>query len=113
MASQYRFDKAAAEAITNYSSRHASAVHLASGEGQSHAYVVHFEPGGEIGAHETGFGQLFVVIEGSGWVRAGSEVHQVGVGDVVRLERGEIHAKGSETGMSAVMVQMFDLAPTD
>ena len=113
MASQYRFDKAAAEVIMNFSSRHASSVHLGSGDGESHAYVVHFEPDGEIGEHETGFGQLFIVVEGTGWVRAGSKIHDVGVGDVVRLERGEIHAKGSETGMTAVMVQMFDIDPLD
>ena len=113
MASQYRFDKAEAAVITNFSSRNASSVHLGSGDGESHAYVVHFKPGGEIGEHKTGFGQLFIVVEGTGWVRAGSEVHDVGVGDVVRLERGEIHAKGSETGMTAVMVQMFDMEPLD
>lgn len=111
MATQFRFDRNSATAITNYSSRSASAVHLGSGAGESHAYVVQFGPDGEIGEHETGFGQLFIVVEGSGWVRAGSKMHDVEVGDVVHLDRGELHAKGSSSGMTAVMVQMFDMQP--
>ena len=111
MAHRYRFDNEVAVAITTYSSQLASAVHLASGNGETHVYAVHFEAGGEIGEHVAGFDQLFVVVEGSGWVKAGPHVHAVGVGDVVRLERGESHAKGSETGMSAIMVQIFDMNP--
>ena len=29
---------------------------------------MHFLPGGLIGPHEAGFGQLFVALDGSGWV---------------------------------------------
>ena len=87
------------------------AVHLGSGSGESHSYVLHFEPGGTIGEHKTGFGQLFIVIEGQGWVRSDGELHQVGVGDTIFLPRGVMHSKGSESGMTAVMVQSFDLDP--
>ncbi len=97
--------------ITNYSSRRASSVHLGSGSGDSHTYALHFEPGGEIGEHETGFGQLFIVTDGSGWVRCESDHYEVQVGDAIFLPRGVLHAKGSETGMSAIMVQAFDLEP--
>ena len=97
--------------ITNYSSRLASSVHLGSGSGESHTYALHFEPGGEIGEHETGFGQLFIVTDGSGWVKSESGHHDVATGDVIFLPRGVQHAKGSETGMTALMVQAFDLEP--
>lgn len=68
-----RLDASLAEPIGErpYDVRRASAVELVEGEGEAHAYVVHLEPGGEIAAHEAGFGQLFVALSGSGWVAGG------------------------------------------
>jgi hypothetical protein len=34
---------------------------------------------------------------------------EVKAGDIVMFDRGEQHAKGSDTGMSVVMVQIRDL----
>jgi quercetin dioxygenase-like cupin family protein len=107
----FRFDKSVANVIENFGAQSTASVHLGSGSGESHAYVLHFEAGGEIGEHETGFGQLFVVVEGAGWVLTGSEKCEVGIGDAVFLPRGVMHAKGSALGMTAVMIQMFDLDP--
>jgi len=106
-----RFDESTAHAVRDFSARLTSSVHLGSGSGESHAYVLHFEAGGEIAEHETGFGQLLVVVDGSGWVRCGPDRFEVGAGDAVFLPRGTMHAKGSETGLTAVMVQIFDLQP--
>ena len=106
-----RFDSSVADEVESFGARSTSSVHLGSGSGESHAYVLHFDADGEIGEHETGFGQLFVVIDGAGWVVSGDERHDVEVGDAVFLPRGVVHAKGSATGMTAVMVQMFDLEP--
>jgi quercetin dioxygenase-like cupin family protein len=106
-----RFDKSVATAVESYGARSTTSVHLGSGSGESHAYVLHFEAGGEIGEHETGFGQLFVVVDGAGWVVSASDRHEVGIGDAVFLPRGVMHAKGSESGMTAVMIQMENLAP--
>jgi len=101
---------AAGEPVGEYRSHGATAVRLAEGFGEAHAYVLHFEPGGEIGRHEAGFGQLFVVVAGQGWVAGDDGVRvEIGSGDVVMFDRGELHAKGSETGMSVVMVQIRDL----
>lgn len=107
----FRFDRSVASAVENYGAHSTASVHLGSGSGESHAYVLHFGAGGEIGEHETGFGQLFVVIDGAGWVVSGSDRYDVEVGDAVFLPRGVMHAKGSESGMTAVMMQMYDLEP--
>ena len=107
----FRFDKAVASAIGNYGAHSAYSVHLGSGSGESHAYVVHFDAGGEIGEHETGFGQLFVVVDGAGWVLSGSDRFEVQSGEAVFLPRGVRHAKGSASGMTAIMIQMYDLEP--
>jgi quercetin dioxygenase-like cupin family protein len=97
--------------ITVYNSHGAFAVPLGEGRGEGHVYCVRIEPGGLIGAHEAGFGQLFLVVGGSGWVSGpDGEQRPLGVGRGVYIARGEVHAKGSDTGMTAIMVQLADLA---
>jgi quercetin dioxygenase-like cupin family protein len=88
----------------------ARSAELAAGEGEAHAYVVRFEPGGIIGPHEAGFGQLFVALEGDGWA-AGEDGERMALstGEAAFIHRGEVHSKGSETGMTALMIQVRDL----
>ena len=109
-----RFDESRAEEISWYESRGASFVELAEGEGEAHASLVFFAAGGEIGPHEAGFGQLFVALRGSGWVAGGDGARvPLPEGDAAFIERGEVHAKGSETGMTALMLQVRDLRVDD
>jgi len=90
----------------------AASIELARGDGEAHAYVVYFEPGGVIGAHEAGFGQILFAVAGSGWV-AGADGARISLaeGETAFIRRGETHAKGSETGMTALMIQVRDLGP--
>ena len=57
----------AAVPIGEFGSQAAAAFPLASGSGEAHAYVVFLAPGGVIGPHPAGFGQLFVPLAGTGW----------------------------------------------
>jgi quercetin dioxygenase-like cupin family protein len=78
-----------------------------SGGGAAHIYLIHLAPGGVIGAHEAGFDQLFVPLQGSGWAAGTDAVrHQIVVGQAAVFRRGEVHAKGSEIGLVALMVQV-------
>lgn len=61
-----------------------------------------FEPGGNIDQHPTGFGQLFLVVDVAGWVS----------GQGAYYPRCELHANGSEVGMTAIMIQVRELEPT-
>jgi quercetin dioxygenase-like cupin family protein len=100
----------AAEPITEFDSVAATRVVVADGVGDAHAYVVSFEPGGSIGPHTAGFGQLFIPVAGSGWAAGGDgQRHRISVGQIAHIARGEVHSKGSDTGMTAVMVQVRDL----
>ena len=107
-----RLDASAATPIgpRPYEVRLVSSIAVADGEGEAHVHVQHFEPGGVIGPHEAGFGQLFLAASGDGWVAGGDGVRQpLAQGDAAFIERGEIHSKGSDTGMVACMVQVRDL----
>jgi quercetin dioxygenase-like cupin family protein len=109
-----RFDPSLAEPIgpRPYEVKLASSIELAEGEGEAHAYVVYFEPGGEIGPHEARFGQLFVALSGEGWLAGGAgERVPLAEGQAAFIRRGEIHSKGSETGLTALMIQVRDLTP--
>jgi len=101
------------EPITEYRSLYASAVALASGQGEAHVYCVHLDAGGEIGAHEAGFAQLFLVVAGSGWVSGPDGKRQVlGQCQGAFIARGELHSKGSASGLTAIMVQLAELTTT-
>jgi quercetin dioxygenase-like cupin family protein len=99
-----------AQPIALFDSAGATSVALGDGEGEGHVYCVRIEAGGSIGEHIAGFGQLFLVVEGAGWAPGADGVrHLLRAGQGACFERGERHAKGSETGMTAIMVQMKDL----
>jgi quercetin dioxygenase-like cupin family protein len=88
----------------------ASSQVVADGRGEAHVHFLRFEPGGKIGNHPTGFGQLFLVLEGSGWAMGGDGKRvELIAGQAVCFERGEQHAKGSDSGMTAIMLQVTDL----
>lgn len=97
--------------ITGYDATNAFSLVAASGSGRAHVHTLHFEPGGVIGRHPAGPAQLFIVVEGAGWVEGGDGVRApITVGQAAYIAAGESHAKGSESGMSAVMVQVETLA---
>ena len=98
--------------ISVYDSRGAHALSLGEGRGQGHIYWIRIDPGGVIGRHEAGFGQLFLVVDGSGWVSGDDGLPRpLSAGMGAFFARGEVHAKGSDTGLTAIMVQLTELAP--
>jgi quercetin dioxygenase-like cupin family protein len=109
-----RFSASVAERIGQrpYEVNLASSIELAKGEGDAHAYVIYFEPGGIIGPHEAGFGQILFAVAGSGWV-SGGDGRRIALaeGEAAFISRGEVHSKGSESGMTAFMIQVRDLTP--
>lgn len=101
------FHRDDARAISAYGALGAAAVHLADGSGDGHAYCIHLDPGGVIPRHVAGFDQLFLAVAGSGWAE-GADGRRVtlATGEGVVFRKGEVHAKGSEAGMIALMVQL-------
>ncbi len=100
------FGAEVAQPVELFSSSGAASVELAHGHGESHAYTLHFAPGGMIGPHPAGFDQLFLVVQGSGWVAGSDGIRQsVGTNCGAFVSKGEVHSKGTVFGMVAIMVQ--------
>jgi quercetin dioxygenase-like cupin family protein len=79
---------------------------------QSTIGCIHIEPEGTVGYHEAPIPQLFLVVQGQGWVRGEKSNRTiVSAGDAVYWEKGEGHESGSELGMSAIIIQSDKLNP--
>jgi quercetin dioxygenase-like cupin family protein len=102
----FRFNASQAKPIEAYASSGASSCEIAHGQGCSHIYVVRFKPGGVIGPHPAGFDQVFLAVQGSGWIAGTDGIRQeVQEESGAFIPVGEHHSKGSKTGMLAVMIQ--------
>lgn len=98
------------EPMTQFQSALAASTELAAGSGEAHTHVVALSPLGAIGRHAAGFGQLFVCLDGEGWVASADDVRvPLRRGQAAYFARGEQHSKGSDAGMRALIVQVRDL----
>lgn len=96
--------------IELFNSVSAASVRLGDGAGEAHVYCLYFDLDSHIGPHHAGFDQLFLVVAGAGWAAgADGERLRLTTGQGAFFERGELHAKGSETGMTVIMVQVTEL----
>ena len=105
-----RFSASVAERIGRrpYAVTLASSIEVAEGEGEAHAYVIYFEPGGVIGPHEAGFGQIFLAVAGGGWV-AGGDDQRIALAEGGLFQPGRSALEGQRERMTAFMVHVRDL----
>ena len=103
------FDRSAAIDVHEFASHNAHALALGHGAGDVNAYCIFLGPRGEIEPHVPGFAQLFVVLGGAAWVAGPDGMRAtVSSGQAAYIGRGEIHAKGSDAGATALMLQVRD-----
>ena len=97
--------------IIEYQSTRAAATSIARGRGDAHIHWLRFEPGGVIGPHPAGPAQILIPVEGRGWAAGPDAVRQsIAPGQVALIASGEVHSKGSEEGMNALMIQLATVA---
>lgn len=101
----YRFDAAAGRPRSEHGSSFLLSP-LTDPEGRARAACFHLEPGGLVGRHEAVVRQLFCVIAGEGWAAGpdGARV-PIGAGEAVLWEPGEDHDAGTDSGMTAIVLE--------
>lgn len=109
----FRFDIGTAHAVTQFNSHNASIVSLARADGAYRVDCMHIAPEGTVGYHQAAMAQLFMVVQGSGWVCGTDQVHHpIAAQQAAFWQSGEWHAAGSATGMVAIVVESEQLDPT-
>ncbi len=108
----YRFDREVAQTIEQYGSQATAITHVAREIADAHVAIMHIGPGGSLGYHRAVGDQLFLVVEGAGWV-AGADRQRtaIAVGQAALWRGGEWHESGSDAGMTAVIVEAETLEP--
>jgi len=71
-----------------------------------HVGCVYVDPSGSVGHHPASTCQLFIVVQGEGWVQ-GEDQRRIAMktGAAAFWEPGERHGAGTETGMMALVVE--------
>jgi hypothetical protein len=67
---------------------------------------MHFDPRGFIGGHSLTSPQIFLIVEGDGWVRSNQpEPIPVSMGDGVFWDTGDWQEVGSDNGMMVILIE--------
>jgi quercetin dioxygenase-like cupin family protein len=98
-----RFDPS--RPITEHGSTGATVAGIARIDGRTQVVCIRLDPGGVLGEHPATVAQLFLVVAGSGWVRAGADRRDVASGSAAFWEPNELHESGTDDGMTAVVVE--------
>ncbi|WP_037608730.1 cupin domain-containing protein [Streptacidiphilus rugosus] len=101
----FRFERAE-RLMTRHGSIGLHATRVAAGEGRLQVTCLTVEPGGIIGTHPATSAQMFLVVTGGGWV-AGQDGNRfpISAGQGARWEAGEEHTTGTDTGLTALVLE--------
>jgi quercetin dioxygenase-like cupin family protein len=114
----YRFDANVGRSITQFDSDFTMAgiIRVAGrdvSDGQIQVGCMHIPAGGRVGYHQAMVPQLFLVVAGEGWVRGNAETRRpVHAFEAAFWRGGEWHESGSETGMTAVVIEGEGIDPS-
>ena len=105
----FRFDRDTGRAVDRFNSSGFVLTNVAFLLEEVNLHYAYLEPQGVIGYHKANMPQLFLVIHGEGWVRGESpEKAAIQTGQAVYWEDGELHEIGTETGMTAIILEAQD-----
>ncbi|WIG61352.1 MAG: hypothetical protein OJF49_004100 [Ktedonobacterales bacterium] len=108
----FTFSGTSSRPITQFDSVYANITPIARPTGFVQLGCIRLAPGGRVGYHQADIPQLFLVIEGAGWVR-GEAPERVAIiaGQAAFWAAGEGHESGTETGMAAIVLEAETLDP--
>ncbi|ART77032.1 cupin [Sutcliffiella horikoshii] len=102
----FRFDKEIGFPIKQYDSQGAHFIKVCRNKQENSIGFIQLDAGGVVGYHQATVQQLFIVVQGDGWVTGTDrEKTPIKSGEGVMWEEGEWHESGSESGMLALVVE--------
>ena len=108
----FRFDTETGENTDRYGSSGLIVSRVAQLFEEAFVNCAYLSPGGIIGHHQAAAPQLFLVVQGDGWVRAEtSDPISIKVGQAAYWESGEWHESGTEFGMTAIIIEGTNFDP--
>ncbi len=108
----YRFDSQVGKLITAFGSSGVIISRLAKPGEIVHVGAMNIGAGGAIGYHQATTRQLFVVVQGAGWVRGAEVAHiPISAGRAAYWEADEWHAAGSDGGIVAIVIEGDTIEP--
>ncbi|CAM3698571.1 hypothetical protein GCM10009865_39580 [Aeromicrobium ponti] len=107
----FRFDTETSREITQFNSHNTSISPILRNTTATIG-CIHLKDNSVLGMHPATCPQLFLIVDGEGWVKtAGSEQVAVVKGTAVYWTEGEEHESGSYLGMTAIVIEGSDLDP--
>ena len=101
------FDDRFGRTIDDFGSTNVVFSRLARLTADAHISAMHVGPDGVIGYHQATLPQLFLVVQGDGWVRGRTaERTRIQAGQAIFWEAGEWHESGTETNMVAIVIEI-------
>lgn len=109
----FRFDAQVGRPITQYGSTNVTLSPILHFTGDAaHVVCMHIAAGGVIAYHQAMASQLFLVVQGAGWVRGeADEPVPIIAGQAAFWQEGEWHESGSQNGMMAIVIEGKGLDP--
>ncbi len=108
----YRFDPGVGKGIDRYNSSRFIISRIAHLLDDAVINCAYLDANGVIGYHQANIPQLFLVVQGEGWVRGESlERTLIKTGHAAYWEKGEWHESGTQTGMTAIIIEGINFDP--
>jgi quercetin dioxygenase-like cupin family protein len=108
----YRFDAEAGHTIEVYDSLNVVLSPMVRTVEPAKVSCFYLGPSGMVGYHQATVPQLLAVVQGEGWVRGqDSDKRSIVAGQAAYWTEGEWHESGTETGMTAVVIESESLQP--
>ena len=108
----FRFDPEAGKNIDRYESSGLKITRVVHLFDESVINCAYLKAGGAIGYHQATMPQLFLVVQGQGWIRGETfERTPIEAGQAVYWQKDEWHESGTETGMTAIIIEGTNFDP--
>lgn len=110
----FRFDSNVTREIRQYGSQGLSMAPILRAVGPARVDVMYIEPSGLVGGHPATATQLFLVVNGSGWVRdRHNDRIAIDARHAALWAAGEWHESGTEHGMTVIVIEGEAVNPHD